>query len=69
MALSCVLQGNQVGSDARGMEAYGNSMIVSPWGDVIARGSATREEIIYGDLDLQRIKEARIKLPGIIEER
>ena len=67
--LCYVLAPNQVGSDARGMEAYGNSMIVSPWGDVIARGSATREEIIYGDLDLQRIKEARIKLPGIIEER
>ncbi len=64
--LCYVLAPNQVGSDSRGIEAYGNSMVISPWGEVIAKGSATEEEIIYADISLDNIKEARRRLPGIV---
>ncbi len=63
--LAYVLAPNQVGADYRGVEAYGNSMIVSPWGEVIARGSSNKEEVIYGEITMAEIEKARAILPGI----
>ena len=65
--LSYVLAPNQVGIDARGMEAYGNSMIISPWGEIVARGNGRSEEIVYGDIDGKQLDRARQILPGIIK--
>ena len=66
--LSYVLAPGQVGMDARGIEAYGHSMIVSPWGDIIAQGSGTAEEIVFGDIDIKEVSKARNILPGIISK-
>ena len=63
--LCYVLAPNQVGMDARGVEAFGHSMVVDPWGKIVACGSADQEEIIYADISPERIKEARGKLPGL----
>jgi predicted amidohydrolase len=62
--LSYVLAPNQAGEDYRGVASYGNSLIVSPWGEIIARASADKEEIIYADINHSAIKEARAVLPG-----
>lgn len=63
--LCYVLAPGQVGKDTRGIEAYGHSAIVNPWGEIIACGSLDKEEIIYGEISLETVKEARRKLPGI----
>lgn len=63
--LCYVLAPNQVGTDARGIAAYGNSMVVGPWGEVIARGSDDKEEIVYAEIKTEEIKKARAILPGI----
>ena len=63
--LCYVLAPNQVGRDARGIAAYGNSMVVGPWGDVVARGSDDKEEIVYAQIKTEEIKKARAVLPGI----
>ncbi len=34
-----------------GVASYGNSLIVDPWGQVLARGSLSREEVVWADLD------------------
>ncbi len=65
--LSYVLAPNQVGIDARGMQAYGHSMIISPWGEVIARGSGGGQEIIFGEINMEEVRMARQILPGIIK--
>lgn len=65
--LSYVIAPNQVGSDFRSVAAYGNSMIVSPWGEVIARGSNDKQEIIYGEISVDQVKKARSTLPGIVK--
>lgn len=65
--LCYVLAPAQVGKDDRGMEAYGHSMIISPWGDVMACGSSDKEEIIDGEISLEAVQEARAKLPGIVK--
>ncbi len=65
--LAYVIAPNQVGEDFRGVASYGNSMIISPWGEVIARGSTERQEIIYGDISVDQVAQARSILPGIIK--
>ena len=65
--LSYVLAPNQVGMDIRGMQAHGHSMIISPWGEILACGSAETQEIVYGQIGLEEIKKARSILPGIIK--
>ena len=66
--LCYVLAPNQVGSDGRGGAAYGNSMVVAPWGEVVARGSSEREEIVWADVSAEVIQSARARLPGIIKK-
>ena len=42
--------------------AYGNSMVVDPWGDIISRAGAD-EKIIYADIYLSRVESVRNELP------
>lgn len=63
--LSYVLAPNQIGPDGRGVMAYGHSMIIDPWGKVLAEASADKEEIIYAHLDMAVIKQKRSLLPAI----
>jgi len=63
--LSYVLAPNQIGKDGRGVPSYGHSMIIDPWGEILAEASEDREEIIYADLDLATIKEKRTILPAL----
>ena len=57
--LCYVLAPNQTGKDGRGITSYGNSMIVDPWGKVLARASGDKEEIIYAKLDKNFLQERR----------
>jgi deaminated glutathione amidase len=46
-------------------DSYGNSMIVDPWGEVLARAPGDGEHFIAADLDLARQDEIRAKLPSL----
>jgi predicted amidohydrolase len=46
-------------------DSYGNSMIVDPWGEVLARAPGDGEHFIAADLDLARQDEIREKLPSL----
>ena len=46
-------------------DSYGNSMIVDPWGEVLARAPADGEHVIAAELDLARQDEVREKLPSL----
>lgn len=48
--------------------AYGHSMIVGPWGEVLAQAGSD-EEIIYEDLKSSRIREVRNQLPLLKNRR
>jgi omega-amidase len=41
---------------------YGHSLIVDPWGEVLAE-AGEQEEIIYADLDMKKLEKIRTKLP------
>jgi predicted amidohydrolase len=45
--------------------AYGNSMIVDPWGAILARADGDTPGFVAADLDLSRQDEVREKLPSL----
>jgi predicted amidohydrolase len=56
----------QAGEFPPGQPAYGNSMIVDPWGEVLARAPGGDEEcFVAADLDFARLAEIRAKLPSL----
>jgi deaminated glutathione amidase len=46
-------------------DSYGNSMIVDPWGEVLARAGGEGACFVAADLDLDRQDEVREKLPSL----
>lgn len=49
-----------------GLESYGNTMVISPWGEVIARASKrNREQIVLAKLDFKAQQSLRKSLPAL----
>ncbi len=44
-------------------ESYGHSLIIDPWGKVLAEGSAHKNEIAFADLDLDFLRKLRRDFP------
>jgi len=63
-----VIAANQVGVHPSGDRSGGRSMIVDPWGVVLAQ-AADREGHIVADLDLERQREIRRSLPSLANRR
>lgn len=59
-----VLAAAQGGRHPSGRLTHGNSMIVDPWGDVLARLDKG-EGVVVAELDPQRIAEVRTSLPAL----
>jgi deaminated glutathione amidase len=55
-------QGRRPGPEG---DSYGNSMIVDPWGEVLARAPAEGACFVAAELDLERQDELRAKLPSL----
>jgi predicted amidohydrolase len=63
-----VLAPAQGGSHANGRKTYGHSLIVSPWGEILAEGG-TEPGIITADVDLEEISAVRARLPSLRHDR
>ncbi len=61
--LAYIVAANQCGRSVGGVEAFGNSMIVDPWGGILARASSDREEIIFAQLQREALEYRRAILP------
>jgi predicted amidohydrolase len=48
--------------------SFGHSIITNPWGEIIAEADE-KEEIIYGEIDLDEIKKIREELPLLKNKR
>lgn len=62
-----VLAPAQCGRPHPGRESYGHSLVVNPWGEVIAE-AGTEPATIIADLDLAQVAEARRRIPSITQE-
>jgi predicted amidohydrolase len=63
-----VIAANQVGEHVQGLRSGGRSMIVDPWGLVLAQ-AADRETVITADLDLDTQAAIRERLPSLANRR
>lgn len=63
-----VISAAQFGSHAPNKVCYGNSMIIDPWGTVIAR-APEGEGIISADIDISRVDDARESIPCIANRK
>jgi deaminated glutathione amidase len=58
----------QFGPNIHGFSDYGNSMIVDPWGRVLAR-AADMEGVVVAPLDLDYLERVRRELPSLAHAR
>jgi predicted amidohydrolase len=59
----------QVGSHAGGRSTYGHSLVVSPWGEVLADASGSEPGMITAEIDLAKVDEARGAVPSLRHDR
>jgi predicted amidohydrolase len=59
-----VLAASQGGLHENGRATYGHSLIVSPWGDVLAEGGE-EPGVIFADIDPTASDEARARIPAL----
>jgi predicted amidohydrolase len=58
----------QGGEHANGRRTYGHSLIIGPWGDILAEGG-TDPGVIVADLDFEQIATVRSRLPSLQHDR
>ena len=63
-----VVAANQIGSHPGGMRSGGRSLIVDPWGVVLA-GATDTEAAIVAELDFERLRDVRRTLPALTHRR
>lgn len=54
------------GGRQRDVELSGHSVVVDPWGEVVAEGGFD-EEIVYADIDLGRVGAIRTEFPALAD--
>ena len=62
-----VVAAAQGGSHANGRETYGDSLIIDPWGEILAR-LPHGPGVVLGELDLERLHQIRRQFP-VLEHR
>lgn len=64
-----VLAPAQGGDHEDGRATWGRSMVVDPWGAVIARLDHDQPGVLFADLDLSAVARARAAIPALTHER
>ncbi|WP_433828831.1 carbon-nitrogen hydrolase family protein [Actinoplanes sp. CA-015351] len=63
-----VLAAGQIGDHEPGRTCFGRSMIIDPWGTVLAQAPDT-VGVTFADLDLERLETIRAELPSLANRR
>jgi len=66
---SFVIAAAQAGSHENGRSTFGHSMIIDPWGKVLAELGGDGPGIAIADIDLAAVDEARGKVPALANAR
>lgn len=63
--LSYVIAPNQAGTGSAGIKTYGHSLIVDPWGKILAEGPSNGEAVVFANIDLGYLEKVRKNLPAL----
>ena len=64
-----VIAAAQAGVHEDGRETFGHSMIIDPWGKVLASAGGSGEAIVIAEIDVDQVKAARGKIPNLKNAR
>lgn len=64
-----VIAAAQGGLHEDGRETYGHSLIVDPWGQVLAEADHDEPAVIIADLDMDAVAQARNRIPNLKNAR
>ncbi len=62
---SFVMAAAQGGEHEDGRHTWGHSMIIDPWGEVLAEKADTEPGVIVADIDLEKVREVRQRIPNL----
>ncbi|MDT8446832.1 MAG: carbon-nitrogen hydrolase family protein [bacterium] len=65
---SYVIAPGQVGRHNEKRQSYGHSLLIDPWGQVLAEGDGEQEELVFGEVDLEHLAQVREQMP-VFEHR
>ncbi len=63
-----VLAAAQGGRHEHGRDTYGHSLVISPWGELLAEGGV-QPSVIFADIDLTQVDMARSRVPSLKHDR
>jgi predicted amidohydrolase len=59
----------QVGLHANARRTYGHSVVIAPWGEVLADAGEVGPAVITAEIDMNKVAEARQALPSLQHDR
>jgi len=65
---SFVIAPAQIGEHYEGRKTYGHSLIISPWGEILANAKE-EQGIISADIDLAEVEKTRKSIPALSHDR
>jgi len=60
--------GNHATTTGRPRATWGHSLMIAPWGEVLA-DAGTEPGVIYADLDMAKVNDARHRVPSLTHDR
>ncbi len=60
-----VIAPNQAGRHTDKLASFGHSLIVDPWGDILAEGHGSQHDCLIGDIQQSRIRDVRQFIPAL----
>ncbi len=58
----------QGGTHEHGRQTFGHSLIVSPWGEILAE-AAVEPTVIFADIDVEQVAQVRARIPALKHDR
>jgi deaminated glutathione amidase len=59
----------QAGTHETGRLSYGHSLVISPWGEILAEADGVTPGIITADINVALVDDARHKVPSLMHDR
>jgi deaminated glutathione amidase len=59
----------QCGTHPGGRETYGHSLMIDPWGEVLAEASGDAPQVIMAEFDVARVEAVRAQIPVLSHRR